>query len=378
MSKFKKMMWVIGGVVAFLLIGFIVVDGTFLPQKYANIWDESDVNKSTQEILIKEGMKAASSHNMQPWKIKILGDSEIELYMDFSKKLEVIDKEFNQMLISQGTFIDLYAQKAKELGYTAVVELHEPDFAHELPLVATIKIEKISEVAIVDAISASSMSALNTISRVNLEQTLEKINNEQALSIELISGEDIVALKELLMEGTKIESKNQDAMEELLSVFRFTQWDKNKYAYGLSLTDVPSLLSPFIQPIVKYTTNWNSFGEQGIKAFATRLEKETAYLLIKSPTISYADYIETGKVYNELVRSLQGYSLRPAVQLLETFDDMKPLNEKFQNTYGGKETVTLIITVKPIDEEPSSLKSRKTLRQEVADILVLQSYNPKN
>lgn len=80
MSKLKKMMMVIGGVVAFLLIGFIVVDGTSLPQKYANIWDESDVNKSTQELLIREGMKAASSHNMQPWKIKIFGESEIDLY----------------------------------------------------------------------------------------------------------------------------------------------------------------------------------------------------------------------------------------------------------------------------------------------------------
>ena len=142
---------------------------------------------------------------------------------------------------------------------------------------------------------------------MNLEETLETLRKEQKLSIDLISGGDVEAFKELLLEGTEIESRNKGAMEELLSVFRFTQWDKNKYAYGLTLTDIPSLLSPFIQPIVKYTSRWDTFGEQSIKSFTSRLEKET---------------------------------------------------------------VTLIITIRPIDTESDNSKNIKTPRQDVKDILI--------
>lgn len=359
----RKMMTIILVIIVMIMGLFVLLDGSFMPKSYAKAWKDNEY-KDIQYQFISSAIKASSSHNMQPWLIKIIDQNSIELYADMSKALKVIDEENTQLLISQGTFIKAYINAANANGYDVKIKYFTPDFNEEKTLIANLTVSKSKSKIQPDSISSSSFYDKGG-ETVDIIDTLDSFLLNDDLTYEWVDGEKADALKGLLLEGTIIESKDEEAMKELLSIFRFTEWDKNKYRYGLSLNTLPDYIKPFIQPIMKYSANWQSFGEQGIKSFKTRLSEEVGYILIKGEGISYKDYIEAGEAYTQLQSKLKGYSIRPAVQLLETFKEMKDLNNQFQGDYGNNGKVLLIIGVKN-----NSSKSGVTLRENVEDILL--------
>ena len=180
-------------------------------------------------------------------------------------------------------------------------------------------------------------------------------------------GEELTELKTMLLEGTVIESRDEDAMVEMVDIFRWTEWQKNEYRYGLSLNTLPGIAKPFIQPIMSWTSkNWSALGESGIIMFETRLESEMGYILIKKQNPEAIDFVNAGQIYTDLMQSAKGYALRPAVQVLETFDAMKALNSSFQSQYGEDGEVILIIGVQKAEDKASAGNPRHL----VADILL--------
>ncbi len=65
------------------------------------------------------------------------------------------------------------------------------------------------------------------------------------------NGDEFNSLQAMLLEGTIIESRDIPATSELLDIFRWTEWQKNEYRYGLSINSMPWFIKPFVQPIMK-------------------------------------------------------------------------------------------------------------------------------
>lgn len=344
----KRMMYVMITLVA-IILAFVLLDGSFMPSKYNSVYNESYINTldTDAEKIIAYAIGASSGHNMQPWLVKILDENTVELYADMDKQLLVIDANHNQLLMSQGTFIQKFMEGAGEYGYSATVEYMETDLNSLVPLIAQIKIEKVNEIK-VDTISAGTVAVDDTAEIIDIIQSIDSTLSEyDNLSYEYINQEDeLIQFKNMLLLGTIAESEDIAATEELLSVFRWTEYQKNKYRYGLSLNSMPSIIKPFIQPIMTVTSkNTEAFGQSSIKMFEDRLEKDLAYILIKCDSAQSIDHIKAGEAYQALISKLNGYSIRPAVQLLEEFDAMEELNDKFQHDYGGGGEVLLILTV---------------------------------
>lgn len=55
--------------------------------------------------ILKEASRAPSTHNSQPWKIKIL-DQSCEIYPDYSRELPYADKTGRDLFISLGCFVE--------------------------------------------------------------------------------------------------------------------------------------------------------------------------------------------------------------------------------------------------------------------------------
>lgn len=72
--------------------------------------------------LLHYGILAPSTHNTQPWKLKVIDDA-VELYADFSKKIPEADPSGRDMYISLGAFIENVALAAKEHGVTLRVDV---------------------------------------------------------------------------------------------------------------------------------------------------------------------------------------------------------------------------------------------------------------
>ncbi len=366
-------MIIIGSLLLVLILAFVCLDGTFLAHKYSSVWSDKYVERleNDQCKMIAYGIRAASSHNMQPWIVKLTSMDTIELYADMEKALHVVDGNYKQLMMSQGTFIESYKQGALLYGYGVDITYSEPDFSEKRPLIATITVQKEDNLAVVDAISSSTHYAVKSDENSELKNMLDQcITEYPGFSYTIIeSSADVEKLESVLLEGTNIESKDEAATKELLDVFRFTEWEKNEYRYGLSLNTLPDILKPFVQPLMKYSSNnWRAFGDSSIKQFKERLNLQNKYVLIKCNNPSSFQYVYSGQIYQKLIFEVRNYNLRPAMQALENFDAMKSLNKQFQQEYGGDGEVVWIIGLQ--EKTSKSAKNNSNPRHLVEDILV--------
>lgn len=371
MKKGKKIMIIIASVFVAVVLIFVFLDGTFLPKKYASVWSENYIEQmeNDQSRMIAYGIRASSSHNTQPWLVKPITADTIELYADMDKALDVVDGDYKQLLMSQGTFIERYSEAASQYGYSVEITYNELALSGKTPLIATIKIQRDAEPAPVDIVSSSTYASGKQDPKVDFEKTLDQsISEYPGFSYTIIeTADDVEKLKGLLLEGTIIESKDESATKELLDVFRWTEWEKNEYRYGLSLNTLPAILKPFIQPIMKSSSgNWEAFGDSSIKQFKERLASQTKYILIKAENPGNNEYIKSGELFQKLIFEESQYQLRPAMQLLENFDAMQSLNTQFRQDYGADGEVVMIIGV----QEKTGAAAAGNPRHLVEDILI--------
>ena len=69
MKKRNKIMIVTVSILLVVVLLFVGFDGSFLKQKYASVWSAKYIEEqdTIQSKLIAYGIRAASSHNTQPW-----------------------------------------------------------------------------------------------------------------------------------------------------------------------------------------------------------------------------------------------------------------------------------------------------------------------
>ena len=68
-------------------------------------------------------MLAPNPHNIQPWLIRLEGDDALTLHVDLTRTLPHTDPPGRQILIGQGTFLELFRMAAAENGYRAEMAL---------------------------------------------------------------------------------------------------------------------------------------------------------------------------------------------------------------------------------------------------------------
>jgi len=67
--------------------------------------------------LLSRAMLAPNSHNIQPWRVRLRGEQELDLYVDRERLLPRTDPPARQIHISQGTFLETLRIAASAAGY---------------------------------------------------------------------------------------------------------------------------------------------------------------------------------------------------------------------------------------------------------------------
>jgi len=347
MNRKRKLFMSIVVIILILITGVVVWDGAFITTKYdisKDVYDDEKMLMSETEFkLIQAGIQSASSHNMQPWKVKIFDQVTFSLYADMEKILPVIDPENNQLLMSQGTFIGSVKEAANELGVKLSVQYAPLNMNEKMPLVATFTImgdEKIK----VDAISSATKGNKS-------DSTAFDVKKASSLMTDTLTDYEMIWIKDdrkalfqdYLRKGTLIEASNQDATEELLDIFRFTKWDKNKYRYGLSLNTISPTLRTFIEPIIGIISDWKSFGKSSISTFEQRMDNEEIYLVLAKKGPEAMNFVQLGEVITKLGLNVEGYTSRPAVQLIQPLQGIQEINDSMSRDFKIEGEVMLIL-----------------------------------
>jgi hypothetical protein len=109
-----------GGTMAVTLPGC----STALPADALAPWsgpaaDEADLRR----WALAHALLAPSSHNRQPWLVDLRESNAITLHVDRQRLLPETDPWFRQIVVSQGTFLELLVLALKERGVAAQVQL---------------------------------------------------------------------------------------------------------------------------------------------------------------------------------------------------------------------------------------------------------------
>ncbi len=369
--KMRNLIVIIFSLIIIIILLFVVLNGSFLKRKYNSVWNENYINKLGEDRLkiIGESIRTTSSHNSQPWLVKLTDNNSVELYADMSKSLDIVDNDKKQLLISEGAFIESFRQSANKYGYDTEVKINNPNLSDSMPLISKMVLFKNNKEKNIDSISSSSYF-LKEKKDENINLILDNIFEKYPkFSYEIIEeNNEVDKLENILLKATIIESQDEEAVKELLNVFRFTEWQKNKYRYGLSLASMPEILKLFIQPILNLTSNnWQGFGESSIKQFEQRLENQNKYILIKCDNPNNLDYINCGQIYQNLLFEISSYSLRPAMQVLENFEAMKPLNLQFAKEYN-----TTVFTMMIIGLDASNTNKKGSNPRHLVDDIIIK------
>lgn len=94
-----------------------------LPAEAVAAWQGPRGEADLRRWILSHAILAPHSHNLQSWRVDLREPGTITLYMDLQRLLPETDPFSRQMVMSQGTFLELLDQAARQRGYRADMQL---------------------------------------------------------------------------------------------------------------------------------------------------------------------------------------------------------------------------------------------------------------
>ena len=119
-----------GGVIGVATTGPLVGCSADYPARSVAAWAGPTAEADVRRWALGHAILAPNSHNRQPWKVDLGTPDAITLYVDRERLLPETDPWFRQIVVSQGTFLELLVMALRERGIEPTVEVFpEGDFA---------------------------------------------------------------------------------------------------------------------------------------------------------------------------------------------------------------------------------------------------------
>jgi len=367
----------------FLLL--FITKGSFMPKTYLAPWNKDYYKKfDDQRIqLISHGLLAPNAHNMQSWRIVLDKDNRMKfkLYLDEKRLLPETDQYHRQSVISQGAFLELTDIAAKKLGYEALIKIYPEGEISNNPTPDEISKTPTAEVTIIskdnnkyasyDAIFNRVTTRTNYLDKPLTKKQIDQImalNDYKDIGVAFFHGsEDLKYLKYLTTQGVNIESKKESTMNESHVVIRLSEYQKNKYRYGITMSS-----QGFSRPKLFFLESLGSIfpitleqeGKIWREAETERIQKTPAYIMIFSDKNDRTTQVKVGMLYAriQLEGSNLGLSMQPMMQITQEYPEMKKLYEDvIQKFVKNGQTVQMLFRVGEAEKQVEHSPRRDVL-----------------
>ena len=112
-----------GGVIAAATATTVAGCSSALPPEAIAAWNGPGNEPDARRWILAHAILAPHSHNLQSWLVDLSVPNEISLFIDRSRLLPETDPFSRQMMMSQGTFLELLDQAARQRGHRADIAL---------------------------------------------------------------------------------------------------------------------------------------------------------------------------------------------------------------------------------------------------------------
>jgi nitroreductase len=339
----------------------------------------SEVTEDSPPIVqaLRYGITAPSAHNVQPWRIEMVSDTEAHVYFDAERLLAATDPPGRQVHISHGTLLEMTAIAASHLGYRAEIEILPKG---EMPLdeygtkptayVNLVRDDQVTEDPLFGRVLRRRSS--------RLPHTSQPVADDERVAIATAASRPgvepgwmpahrMTEAMDLAVEGMAIEANGHDTWEETNEWFRFSDNEiaakgDGLNAYTSGVADLPLLaFRAFVRP-----RNWHlRFNRAGYLApFGKAVRSTQALFTLVTPTNTMTDWITTGRSYLRAQLTAAGYDLRfhPISQTLQEFPQMDLLRERMSALVGVAPPGKLQMLVRVGHTRPPALSPRRDLQ----------------
>ena len=181
------------------------------------------------KLLISFAVLAPSGHNSQPWNFQV-SDNKIIITPDYSKCLNVVDKENRELFISLGCAVKNLQTAARHYGYDCSYIYEDGK------IIVTLSKQDVCKDDILFAAIEKRHTHRGNFTGEKIPDTLlQGFENEENASVLIFSAESHQAgiIKQKIVEGNEIQMSDTAFKNELTSWMRFNQKHINETHNGL-------------------------------------------------------------------------------------------------------------------------------------------------
>jgi nitroreductase len=295
-------------------------------------------------------MLAPNPHNIQPWSVRLIGDDRLRLHVDLKRLLPHTDPPGRQILIGQGTFLELFRMAAAENGYRAELTLFpEGSFRDDrLDNRAVADIRMIEDASVKKdtlfryVFSRRSNKEPYDLGRPIAASDLGRLNDAGFAVATLNSSNElemVQTLRDLTEAALKLEIETPHTLKESIDLMRIGPAEVAANPDGIDLLGPMMWWGSRVGMVNREdiaTPGTQSF-QVGLDMARDQAQSAMAHAWLTAPDNSRVSQLRTGIDYLRL--NLQatalGLALHPMSQLLQEYPEMTGLQNRAFETLGA-------------------------------------------
>ena len=341
----RSFMRVMGGGVVLAAAPALVACSAALPPEAVAAWQPPASPAPGSDVrrwILAHAILAPHSHNLQSWLVDLRQPGEIALYCDRIRLLPETDPFSRQIMMSQGTFLEVLALAARQQGLRADIELF-PNGAFDpkqLPtdgLTARVRLTPDAAVR-PDPLfaqvfrrhtnrSAYEMKAPDTAALQAIEAAAMASGDALRLRVGFAGPQDarIAEHRAIAREAWRIELVTPRTMMESMKVLRVGPTEIAQHRDGISLNDpmVRALAAVGLFDRSQAPGPDDSATTGQIKDFAVKIEATPAFFWMVTDGNHRRTQVNAGRAYvrAQLAATAAGLSMHPLQQALQEYPE---------------------------------------------------------
>jgi len=336
---------VLGGGMVLAAVPALVACSSALPSEAVAAWQAPAPPAPGRDVrrwILAHAILAPHSHNLQSWLVDLRQPGEIALYCDRTRLLPETDPFSRQIMMSQGTFLEVLDLAARQQGYRADIELFpkgefDPKALPGNGLTARIRLVpdpsvkpdplfaqvfrrhtnrsaydmKAPDAAALQAISAAAMGLSDTLK----------------LRVGFAGPQDarIAEHRAIAREAWRIELVTPRTVMESMKVLRIGPAEIAQHRDGISINEpmVRALAAVGLFDRSQAPGPEDSATTQQIKDFNTKIEATPAFFWMVTDGNDRRTQVNAGRAYvrAQLAATAAGLSMQPLQQALQEYPE---------------------------------------------------------
>jgi nitroreductase len=321
---------------------------------------------------------APSSHNTQPWRVRLVGHDTADLLLDESRLLTEVDPGERQAVLSHGAFLEAARQAAASLGHHCHVDLL-PSGAPDSPL-ARIRLEPSDVSPKGDALTALRLRQTNkrtfedkSIAPTDLRRLLDQVDEPGVAVRAVVEPRKRRVLAEVCRDAMQIEVQSPARNRELSRWFRLGSAERGQAedGFGLGQSGVTGFKRWVAENFVLSRDGMDApdsgFSKTAVEMTYDQAASAQAFVVLATRANDRRTQLRAGAAYLRLhlAATRLGIQVHPLSQATQEYADMTALRHRLHVMAASPgETVQMLLRLgyaDPVEYTP---------RRRVASLMV--------